>query len=294
MNRRPSRGFTLIELLVVVAIIGLLISILLPALNAARQRARLTLCVSNLRSQGQAMHAYTVEYGGSLPPKQYWRVRGASNEILLINGILAAFLGEPFERHPGQPDHEFDRPHGIWRCPDVPDEESRWTHHGYLHHAPNMWLFNDAYYYPADSRLAVYADAPFGWEPRFGRPEWRKIERIREPGQIVAILDNVNYQVYTHTHREARESIGRAEEFIYDPGDGGPHDTVPAHASLLRSPALFVDGHAEPLPNTRAYWHDAPAFLRPTGSDTAVQFFEREVRRLMWFVEPGEWVVGED
>src|SRR6478735_7685930 len=65
--RRRTSGFTLVELLVVIGIIALLISILLPALNRARESARRIACGSNLRQVAMAFFMYTGENGGWFP-----------------------------------------------------------------------------------------------------------------------------------------------------------------------------------------------------------------------------------
>ena len=57
-NRRCSRAFTLVELLVVIAIIGILVLLLLPAVNAARESARNTQCKNNIRQLALAVVNY--------------------------------------------------------------------------------------------------------------------------------------------------------------------------------------------------------------------------------------------
>jgi prepilin-type N-terminal cleavage/methylation domain-containing protein/prepilin-type processing-associated H-X9-DG protein len=115
----PTRGFTLVELLVVIAIIGVLVALLLPAVQSARESARRASCTNNLHQIGLALQSFHNDHK-KLPPSRYFNGYPTWFAIILPyveEQNLAALwhLDEPFYADVNQPARE--TPVAIFRCP---------------------------------------------------------------------------------------------------------------------------------------------------------------------------------
>ena len=118
-------GFTLVELLVVIAIIGILVALLLPAVQSARAAARRTICLNQFKQVGLALHNYHGVRGEFPPGDQWWiKVNPSPEETADFSGWSWGTYVLPFLEH----EQTFDRlimEHGFLKL-TPPKDPTNW------------------------------------------------------------------------------------------------------------------------------------------------------------------------
>ncbi|MFW5866878.1 MAG: prepilin-type N-terminal cleavage/methylation domain-containing protein [Armatimonadota bacterium] len=107
---RRSRGFTLIELLVVIAIIAILAAILFPVFARAREKARSTSCLSNVKQISLGALMYINDYDETMPMSRY-AVPGMYSGQMYVATVIHPYIGQ--SNISGWAGSNY----GIWQCP---------------------------------------------------------------------------------------------------------------------------------------------------------------------------------
>jgi prepilin-type N-terminal cleavage/methylation domain-containing protein/prepilin-type processing-associated H-X9-DG protein len=267
-DTRLRRGFTLIELLVVIAIIAILAAILFPVFAHAREKARQTSCLSNLKQLGAAMLMYAQDYDERFCPVL---ARPDRKQSLYLSSWM--HLLEPYTRNLG-----------VFICPS-----SRHTSQDYTH---NNDLLQNYGYIPTHriegfDHQEAYA-GPFGtalWEGIGGfygypvakymedTPSYNQAQIIR-PTEMTLLCDH-NLFDFGGTDPRLNVWIFPAPRHLLEPNLKAPDGSV-APQGILN--VLFVDGHVKGL-NHQSFWQILPGFTKrytAGGDDVFAHFWPYE------------------
>jgi len=156
--RTPRRAFTLVELLVVIGVVAVLIALLMPALNKARESSRRVNCMSNLRQLSVAWLSYAQAHKGEMPLAENqlgvgWADPGNTDEDI-VKGLLYPWVPDP----------------RVYRCPNDPTEKNRRSY-----------------------SINTYCN---GAGPALGVPSVRRITRIRETSRTMVFVEEYDPRGY--------------------------------------------------------------------------------------------------
>jgi len=244
---KSHRGFTLIELLVVIAIIAILAAILFPVFARARENARRTSCLSNLKQIGLGIMQYTQDYDERYPMNYWWASPG--DAATGVTCSAAGLTGTPCSKYTVNPGnfgafvtwmdlvHPYIKSIQVFDCPSATNPEGG-SHPSYG--------FNAAFSSTNYASSFNYLDDPVV------RRSFSLTELTR-PAEVFMIVDGETQYNINTTPLGVRNTINSAPTDIR-------YKTVRLHLEGMNT--MYADGHAK--------WHSTQRIksgITPTSED---------------------------
>jgi prepilin-type N-terminal cleavage/methylation domain-containing protein/prepilin-type processing-associated H-X9-DG protein len=154
MRRGSSKAFTLIELLVVISIIALLLSILMPGLQKAKESAKTLICKTHLKQLGVGLVTYSIDYDNKSLVTSWRKPDGNWDEHLWFLTI-APYMGE--DSYYDDPESAMEGGMAVLYCPaskGVDESRVPASGHGAIGTSKNRWRFHNPKF-PGEGNYAI-------------------------------------------------------------------------------------------------------------------------------------------
>jgi prepilin-type N-terminal cleavage/methylation domain-containing protein/prepilin-type processing-associated H-X9-DG protein len=243
---KTERGFTLVELLVVIAIIALLLSILMPSLQKAKQLAQQVVCSSRQRQLAVALMTYAEDYRGYIMAWSTTRLEGASGPGQGVNHETVSdeywysmlYVAKGIDNR------------DIFFCPSIlPSSNKQLKAATKDRKPPNGYNLEEfGMGWTIGMRAWAIQDAQLSQWVNWRAP--KKLSSIPKPSDFFLLADSVtpnignNYFYGGAKYRQTFGIVGMARQYSWKPGLHCRHNE--------KAGAVFADGHTEYKP--KEYW----------------------------------------